>query len=64
MAMSAFSAALITRLLQRGLMVRDARLRPAGQGGLLTMRVLDLILKVPDVILNIPELIQSSQTSS
>ena len=33
-------------------MVRDARLRPAGQGGLLTMRVSDLILKVPDLIRN------------
>jgi hypothetical protein len=31
-------------------MVRDARLRPSGCGGLLTMRVSDLILRVFDLI--------------
>jgi hypothetical protein len=38
-------------------MVRDVRLRPAGQGGLLTMRVLNLILRVLDLIPKIPDLI-------
>jgi hypothetical protein len=41
-------------------MVRDARLRPAGQGGLLTMRVLNLMPKVSDIILKVPDLILRS----